>query len=62
MHTAERSCAAALLACTIGPLAGQNVVLTVVQLLLVNIVMDTLAALAALVLPADLIRNLLCRR
>ena len=43
-------------------LAGQNVVLTVVQLFLVNIVMDTLAALAALVLPADLIRNLLCRR
>jgi magnesium-transporting ATPase (P-type) len=37
---------AAVLACTIGPLAGENVVLTVVQLLFVNIVMDTLAALA----------------
>ena len=37
---------AAVIACTIGPLAGHNVVLTVVQLLLINIVMDTLAAFA----------------
>ena len=50
---------AAVLACTIGPLAGQNVVLTVVQLLLVNIVMDTLAAFAFGCEPArdELMKN-----
>ena len=37
---------AAVAACTIGPIVGENVVLTVVQLLLINIVMDTMAALA----------------
>jgi magnesium-transporting ATPase (P-type) len=37
---------ASVVACIIGPLAGRNVVLTVVQLLLINIVMDTLAAFA----------------
>ena len=37
---------AAVLACVAGPIAGENVVLTVVQLLLVNIVMDTMAAFA----------------
>ena len=37
---------AAVLTCFIGPLLGENVVLTVVQLLLVNLVMDTLAAIA----------------
>ena len=50
---------AAVLACTIGPLAGENVVLTVVQLLLVNIVMDTLAAFAFGCEPArdELMKN-----
>ncbi len=36
----------AVLICFIGPMMGVNVVLTVVQLLLVNLVMDTLAAIA----------------
>lgn len=37
---------AAVLLCFIGPLLGENVVLTVVQLLLINLAMDTLAAIA----------------
>lgn len=37
---------AAVLTCFIGPLLGENVVLTVVQLLLINLAMDTLAAIA----------------
>lgn len=37
---------AAVLICFIGPLLGQNVVLTVIQLLLINLAMDTLAAIA----------------
>ncbi|MCD8144308.1 MAG: calcium-translocating P-type ATPase, PMCA-type [Oscillospiraceae bacterium] len=37
---------AAVLICFIGPLLGENVVMTVVQLLLVNLAMDTLAAIA----------------
>ena len=37
---------AAVLTCFIGPLLGQNVVLTVIQLLLINLAMDTLAAIA----------------
>lgn len=37
---------AAVLTCFIGPLMGQNVVMTVIQLLLVNLAMDTLAAIA----------------
>ncbi len=37
---------AAVLTCFIGPLLGENVILTVVQLLLVNLAMDTLAAIA----------------
>ncbi len=37
---------AAVLTCFVGPLLGQNVVLTVIQLLLVNLAMDTLAAIA----------------
>lgn len=37
---------AAVLVCTVGPLAGHTVVLTVVQLLLVNLVMDSFAAIA----------------
>lgn len=37
---------AAVLTCFIGPLLGETVVLTVVQLLLINLVMDTLAAIA----------------
>ncbi len=37
---------AAVLTCFIGPLLGENVVLTVVQLLVVNLAMDTLAAIA----------------
>jgi magnesium-transporting ATPase (P-type) len=37
---------AAVLICFIGPLLGVNIVLTVTQLLMVNIVMDTLAAIA----------------
>ncbi len=36
----------AVLICFIGPLLGENVIMTVVQLLLVNLVMDTLAAMA----------------
>lgn len=37
---------AAVLICFIGPLMGENVVLTVIQLLLINLAMDTLAAIA----------------
>ena len=37
---------AAVLICFIGPLLGENIVLTVIQLLLVNLAMDTLAAIA----------------
>lgn len=37
---------AAVLTCFIGPLLGQNVVMTVIQLLLINLAMDTLAAIA----------------
>lgn len=37
---------AAVLICFIGPLMGENVILTVIQLLLVNLAMDTLAAIA----------------
>lgn len=37
---------AAVLTCFIGPLLGANVVLTVIQLLLINLAMDTLAAIA----------------
>lgn len=37
---------AAVLTCFIGPLFGENVILTVIQLLLVNLAMDTLAAIA----------------
>jgi len=37
---------AAVLTCSIGPMFGENVVMTVVQLLLVNLAMDTLAAIA----------------
>lgn len=37
---------AAVLTCFLGPLLGVNVVLTVIQLLLVNLAMDTLAAIA----------------
>ncbi|MDO4219249.1 MAG: calcium-translocating P-type ATPase, PMCA-type [Synergistaceae bacterium] len=37
---------AAVLICLLAPILGQNVVLTVVQLLLINIAMDTLAAIA----------------
>ena len=37
---------AAVLTCFIGPLLGESVILTVVQLLMVNLVMDTLAAIA----------------
>lgn len=36
----------AVLTCFLGPLFGQNVVLTVIQLLMVNLAMDTLAAIA----------------
>ncbi len=38
--------AAAVLTCFAGPLLGENVILTVVQLLLVNLAMDTLASIA----------------
>lgn len=38
--------AAAVFTCFIGPMLGENVVLTVIQLLLINLAMDTLAALA----------------
>lgn len=37
---------AAVLTCFIGPLLGANVVLSVIQLLLINLAMDTLAAIA----------------
>ena len=37
---------AAVLICFLGPLLGENVVMTVIQLLLVNLAMDTLAAIA----------------
>ncbi len=37
---------AAVLTCFIGPLLGEKVVLTAIQLLLVNLAMDTLAAIA----------------
>ena len=37
---------AAVLTCFLGPLFGMNVVLTVIQLLLINLAMDTLAAIA----------------
>nr|MCR4892809.1 HAD-IC family P-type ATPase [Lachnospiraceae bacterium] len=37
---------AAVLTCFLGPLMGANVVLTVIQLLLINLAMDTLAAIA----------------
>ena len=37
---------AAVLTCFLGPMFGENVVLTVIQLLLVNLAMDTLAAIA----------------
>jgi len=37
---------AAVLICFLGPMLGVNVVLTVVQLLLINLAMDTLAAIA----------------
>ena len=36
----------AVLICFLGPLFGQNVILTVIQLLLINLAMDTLAAIA----------------
>ena len=37
---------AAVLTCFLGPLLGENVILTVIQLLLINLAMDTLAAIA----------------
>ena len=37
---------AAVLICFLGPMLGENVVMTVIQLLLVNLAMDTLAAIA----------------
>ena len=37
---------AAVLTCFLGPLLGENVIMTVVQLLVVNLAMDTLAAIA----------------
>ena len=37
---------AAVLTCFVGPLLGEKVVLTVIQLLLINLAMDTLAAIA----------------
>jgi len=37
---------AAVLTCFIGPLFGENVIMTVIQLLLINLAMDTLAAIA----------------
>ena len=37
---------AAVLTCFLGPMLGENVVMTVIQLLLVNLAMDTLAAIA----------------
>ncbi len=37
---------AAVLSCFLGPMLGENVVMTVIQLLLINLAMDTLAAIA----------------
>ena len=37
---------AAVLICFLGPIFGQNIMLTVIQLLLINLAMDTLAAIA----------------
>lgn len=37
---------AAVLTCFIGPLLGENTILTVTQLLMINLAMDTLAAIA----------------
>lgn len=37
---------AAVLTCFIGPLMGENVIMTVIQLLMINLAMDTLAAIA----------------
>ena len=37
---------AAVLTCIIGPMLGENVILTVTQLLMINLAMDTLAAIA----------------
>ena len=37
---------AAVLTCFLGPMFGENVVLTVIQLLVINLAMDTLAAIA----------------
>lgn len=37
---------AAVLTCFIGPLLGENIIFTVIQLLVVNLVMDTLTAIA----------------
>ena len=37
---------AAVLTCAIGPMFGENVVMTVIQLLLINLAMDTMAAIA----------------
>ena len=37
---------AAVLTCFLGPLMGENVILTVIQLLPINLAMDTLAAIA----------------
>ena len=37
---------AAVLPCFLGPMFGENVVMTVIQLLLINLAMDTLAAIA----------------
>ena len=37
---------AAVLSCFLGPIFGENVVMTVIQLLLINLAMDTLAAIA----------------
>uniref|UniRef100_UPI003890D92E HAD-IC family P-type ATPase n=1 Tax=Anaerovibrio sp. TaxID=1872532 RepID=UPI003890D92E len=37
---------AAVLVCFLGPMLGENIVLTVIQLLLINLAMDTLAAIA----------------
>ena len=42
----------AVLICFLGPLLGENVILTVIQLLLINLVMDTLAAIAFCSEPA----------
>ncbi|MBO4513059.1 MAG: calcium-translocating P-type ATPase, PMCA-type [Victivallales bacterium] len=37
---------AAVFTCAIGPMFGENIVMTVIQLLLINLAMDTLAAIA----------------